>query len=197
MISSQDSVSSLCHRVGAGDADAAFRLWQEFFNRLVELAGRRLTGTSTAAADEEDVALSAFKSFCLGMRKGRFATLTDRDSLWRLLVVITARKAVDHVEHNRRMKRDELRVVRPQSTEANDELVNGFVCQRPTPSIELEMRDDVNRALAALELPELKRIAVLKLDGYTNQEIADQLERGLSTIERKLRTIRGIWSQLG
>ena len=192
-----DSVSELCQRLESGDPDAAFDLWQEFFNRLVELAHRRLSGTSKAVADEEDVALSAFKSFCLGMQKGRFASLTDRDSLWRLLVVITARKAVDHVAYNRRMKRDELRVVQPQSTEACDELVNGFVCQRPTPDLELEMRDDLSSALAALKLPDLQQVAILKLDGFTNQEIAVQLNRGLSTIERKLRTIRGIWSQLG
>lgn len=197
MISSNESVIALCRGVRSGDADAATHLWQEFFNGLVELANKRLTGTSTAVADGEDVALSAFKSFCVGLQKGQFASLTDRDSLWRLLIVITARKAVDHVTHNRRMKRDELRVVQADSTAANDRLVNGFVCRRPTPELELQMRDDIQQAIDMLELPDLKRIAILKLDGYTNLEIAKQLGRGLSTIERKLRTIRAIWSQLG
>ena len=45
------------------------------------------------AADEEDVALSAFDSFCRGDGAGRFPRLDDRDDLWRLLLLLTARKA--------------------------------------------------------------------------------------------------------
>lgn len=197
MISSNNSVTQWCQQLEAGDADAASLLWQTFFNRLVELASRRIQGTSKLIADEEDIALSAFKSFCIGVQKGRFASLTDRNSLWRLLVIITARKAIDHVNYNRRAKRNELRVVKPNSTEVNDEIVNGFVCKEPTPAIEVEMKENINSAIEGLQLADLKQIALLKLDGYTNQEIATQLNRGLSTIERKLRTIRGIWSQLG
>lgn len=194
---SDNSVTHWCKQLEAGDADAASHLWQAFFNRMVELARKRMRGTSKLIADEEDVALSAFKSFCNGLQKGRFASLTDRDSLWRLLVIITARKAIDHANYNRRSKRSELRVVKSQSIEINDQLVNQFVCRQPTPEIEVEMNENITSAVESLELPELKQIALLKLDGYTNREIAARLDRGLSTIERKLRTIRGIWSQLG
>jgi DNA-directed RNA polymerase specialized sigma24 family protein len=197
MISPQDSVIHLCQKMQDGDADAASHLWQQFFSRLVDLARKRIQGSSRLMADEEDVALSAFKSFCVGLQKGRFASLTDRDSLWRLLVVITARKASDHVAYNRRAKRTELRRVRPTATEINDRLVDGFVCKRPTPEVEMEMKENVTSAIEELKHEDLKVIALLKLDGFTNQEIADRLQRGLSTIERKLRTMRGIWSQLG
>lgn len=197
MLSSDNSVTKWCQQLQAGDEDAAALLWQSFFNRLVDLASRRIQGTSKLIADEEDIALSAFKSFCLGARKGRFASLTDRDSLWRLLVVITARKAIDYANYNRRGKRNELKVVRPQSTEVNDEIVNGFVCSEPTPAIEMEMKENIESAIEQLQEADLKTIALMKLDGYTNQEIATQLGRGLSTVERKLRAIRGIWSQLG
>ena len=192
-----NSVTYWCQLLESGDTDAATLLWQAFFNRMVELARKRTQGTSKLIADEEDIALSAFKSFCNGVQKGRFASLTDRDSLWRLLVVITARKAIDHVNYNRRAKRSELRVVKAQTTEVNDNLVSQFVCQQPTPELEVEMKENISAAIDGLQLPELKQIALLKLDGYTNQEIATQLDRGLSTIERKLRSIRDIWSQLG
>jgi hypothetical protein len=56
-------------------------------------------------ADEEDVALSAFDSFCRGAEKGRFPRLQDCDDLWQLLFMITTRKAADLVEHERRQKR--------------------------------------------------------------------------------------------
>jgi hypothetical protein len=59
-----------------------------------------LRATSRRVADEEDVALSAFDSFCAGAERGRFPDLKDRDNLWALLVTITARKAADLAQHN-------------------------------------------------------------------------------------------------
>lgn len=195
-LTSEDSVTRWCLAMKAGDESAAHQLWQTFFHRLVDFASRRLSGSSTAVADEEDIALSAFKSFCFGIRKGRFGSLTDRESLWRLLVVITARKAVDHVAYNRRQKRSELRNVNCTTSDGYDDLIASFVCTEPTPALEVEMAENLKQAIDSLEQPELKQIAIYKLDGFTNQEIAQKLHRGLSTIERKLRTIRGIWSQL-
>lgn len=72
---------------------------------MVVLARRRLEGTARAAADEEDVALSAFRSFCLGAREGRFPQLQDSGSLWPLLMVITANKSVDLTRRNNRLRR--------------------------------------------------------------------------------------------
>ena len=44
--------------------------------------------------DEEDIAISAFRSFCDRAGKGQFPDLADRDHLWRVLFAITVRKAV-------------------------------------------------------------------------------------------------------
>ncbi len=41
----------------------------------------------------------------------------------------------------------------------------------------------------------LKEVAMSKVQGYTNEEIAQRLGCSLSTIERKLRLIREIWSR--
>ena len=90
MMLSNGSVSHWIVQLKAGNQAAAQELWEDYFQRLVRLARRRLRGRSRRAADEEDVALSAFDSFCRGAEQGRFPRLTDRDNLWRLLVVITA-----------------------------------------------------------------------------------------------------------
>jgi len=47
-----------------GNEQAAERLWQEYFVKIVRLAKRRMEGLRLRAADEEDVALSAMNSFC-------------------------------------------------------------------------------------------------------------------------------------
>src|SRR5262249_14633252 len=69
----------------AGDAAAAQPLWERYFRRLAGLARKKLQGSPRLAADGEDVAQSAFKSFYRGAEQGRFPDLRDRDDLWRLL----------------------------------------------------------------------------------------------------------------
>jgi hypothetical protein len=92
------SPGSVTHWIGllkAGDAAAAQRLWDRFFDRLVSLAQAQLRGLPRGPADEEDVALSAFNRFCLAVRRGQFPRLEDRDDLWQLLALLTERKVCD------------------------------------------------------------------------------------------------------
>src|SRR5215204_5681097 len=99
------SVTQWIDRLKAGEPDAAQKLWERYFRRLVGLARKKLRATPRRAADEEDVVLSAFDSFCRGAAQGRFAQLHDRFDLWQLLVLLTARKASDLAQHERRQKR--------------------------------------------------------------------------------------------
>ena len=93
-MSREGSVTCWIQLLSTGDPAAAQRLWERYFRRLVGLARTKLRGAPRRAADEEDVALSAFVSFFRGAARGRFPRLEDREDLWRLLVVITARKAL-------------------------------------------------------------------------------------------------------
>src|SRR6516225_9955869 len=97
--------------VGVETEFAAEQLWRRYFDRLVRLAHARLKAAPRGAADEEDVALSAFNSFCRGAVQGHFPGLGDRGDLWRLLVTITARKAADHLRRECCQRRGGGRVV--------------------------------------------------------------------------------------
>jgi hypothetical protein len=90
-MASEGSVTHWLGQLCAGDQAAAQPLWERYFQRLVDQARARLRATPRRVADEEDVALSVFDSFCRGAERGRFPQLSDRDDLWRLLVVITGR----------------------------------------------------------------------------------------------------------
>src|SRR5260370_3647008 len=103
-MSSAGSVTNWLGLLKAGDSAAAQPLWERYFRRLVGLARTKLRGTPRQAADEEDVALCAFDSFCRAAEQGRFPKLHDRHDLWRLLVSITARKALDHQPHGSRQQ---------------------------------------------------------------------------------------------
>src|SRR5206468_12688890 len=104
-MSASGSVTHWINLLKGGDAAAVQRLWEAYFPRLVGLARKKLREAPRRAADEEDVALSAFDSFCDGLAQGRFPQLTDRDDLWHILVLITARKALQLMRHEQRQKR--------------------------------------------------------------------------------------------
>src|SRR5215468_5927517 len=100
------SVTHWLDGLRTGESVAARKLWENYFQRLVELARKKLRALPRAAADEEDVALSAFDSFCRGAEHGRFPRLEDRHDLWQVLLMLTQRKAADLIQHEAREKRD-------------------------------------------------------------------------------------------
>src|SRR5438876_3765059 len=123
------SVTYWIGQLKSGDPAAAQKLWEGYFQKMVELARQKLQGLPRRAADEEDVALSAFNSFCQGAGAGRFPQLQDRNNLWPLLVAITANKAVDLLRHERRKKRGGL----PADATGPVPDVEELIGQEPTP----------------------------------------------------------------
>jgi DNA-directed RNA polymerase specialized sigma24 family protein len=176
----------------AGDAAAAQQLWEGYFRRLVGLARRRLRGAAPAAADAEDVALSAFDSFCRGAAQARFPRLDDRDDLWQVLVLLTARKAADLLRSERAQKRGGGRVARGPVGDDGPGL-SAVVGREPTPSFAAQVAEECRRLLNRLGGGELREMALLKMEGYTNADVAAKLGRSLATVERKLRLIRRTW----
>ena len=196
---------SVTHWLGAlkgGDAAAAQRLWERYFDRLVRLARAKLGAMPRGAADEEDVALSAFHSFCQGAARGRFPRLDDRDNLWRLLVTITARKALDQVRRQARQKRGGGRVLVGSAQAGGEDDTDGagldqVVGQEPTPQFAAMVTDECRRLLVALDDETLRQVALLRMEGYSDGEIAAQLDCSLRTVGRKLKLIRDTWMQKG
>src|SRR5436309_16000263 len=96
-MSADGSVSRWVTALKGGDVAAAQPIWERYHRRLVGLAREKLRSARRPEADEEDVVQSAFHSFFRGVSRDRFPQLGDRDNLWRLPVVITARKAIDQL----------------------------------------------------------------------------------------------------
>lgn len=194
----QDSVSQWIDRLKAGDQAVAQPLWERYFQRLVGLARKKMAGAARRAADEEDVVVSAFDSFCRRAQEGQFPQLADRDDLWRLLVAITSRKAANQVRHEHRQKRGGARV-RGESVfggakcEVAAAGIDQFAADGPSPDFAAQLAEQVGRLLNRLGDDLLRSIALAKLEGFTNQEIAAKLACSLSAVERKLRLIRTLW----
>jgi DNA-directed RNA polymerase specialized sigma24 family protein len=192
-----DSVSMLLDGLKAGNDRDIQRLWDRYFERLVRLAGSRLPGHARRAFDEEDIALSAFQSFCARVGQGQFPRMDDRDDLWRVLSTITTRKAVDTVRHQTRQKRGGGRVL-GESAVAGEGEADGlarFLSREPTPEDAARFADQYERLLGRLEEPTLKTIALRRLEGYSSEEIAAGLGTSARTVDRKLGLIRAIWQE--
>lgn len=198
------SVTNWIGHLKQGDHAAAQPLWERYFDRLVRMARGRLASSRGLAADEEDVALSAFDSFCRAAAAGRFPALGDRDDLWKLLVSLTARKAINLRKHAAREKRgggrvlDEAALARPISWD--DMLgLDAIIGDEPSPELASAVAEQCRVLLDVLDREDrsstLRRIALWKLEGYTNQEIAQQLGCALRTVNNRLRFIRSLWSE--
>jgi DNA-directed RNA polymerase specialized sigma24 family protein len=196
-MSSPGSVTVWIAELRAGDSLAAQRLWEGYFRRLVELARHKLLGRPRAAADEEDVALSAFDSFFRGVGEGRFSQLLDRDDLWQLLVMLTARKAYRLIRHEGRQKRGG-GAVRHLSARADQESsVAEVVGREPTPEFAALVAEEFRLRLESLGDAELRAVALAKMEGHSNAAIAARLGVVERTVERRLGLIRKLWGEEG
>src|SRR5262249_24015058 len=181
---SQGSITCWITQLQAGDQAAADPLWGRYFERLVALARVRLVRAPRRAADEEDVALSAFHSFCRAAEQGRFPKLDDRDDVGRLLVVLTTGKAAHARREGGRLKRGGGVLRRHAGDEEVD--LNLVIDEEPGPEFVAEVAEESRRLLNRLDDDPLRSIVIWKLEGYTNQEIAGKLACVPRTVERKL-----------
>lgn len=192
------SVTHWIALIREGDADATQAIWQRYFPQLVQQARNRMRGPPSGLADEEDVAISVMESLFRAAADGRFPDLTDRDDLWRLVLSMTIRKVVDLKRHEYRARRGGGRL----QSEADLEHANGFdegaalaqfAGEEPTPAFVVAMAEECRHLLSQLQDEELQKLALAKLEGHTNGEIAAQLDCSERTVERRLRLIRRKW----
>jgi DNA-directed RNA polymerase specialized sigma24 family protein len=197
------SVTHWLHQLVDGDPAAAQPLFTEYFDHLVRLARQKLRDAPRRAADENDVAQSAFATFCRRAARGQYPQLRDRDDLWALLVRITARKAINLTRHERRQKRGGGRVMAdatpPGSADSSaaGSPIDQVVGREPTPEFAALVAEECRRMLDRLGDGNLRQIAIWKMEGYTNAEIAAKADCAVPTVERRLRLIRKTWDQEG
>jgi RNA polymerase sigma factor (sigma-70 family) len=196
-VSASNSVTRWIEQLKGGDQAAATLLWQRYFERLVRMAHLKLRNAPRRIADEEDVVSQAFESLFRRAGQGRFPHLHDRHDFWHLLVKIAERKALNQRRYELRQKRDGGRVrgesvfdpVRGSTAQPGlDQLPGGG----PTPELAAAVAEAVEMLLGLLS-GDLRRIALLKLEGDTNEEIAEKIGRSVATVERRLKLIRDEW----
>lgn len=177
------SLSQLIERWPQGESAAVERIHQEYFRRLAALSRRVLAGLPGARTEAEDVVQSAMQSLCRFMRRKDDGRAMGRDDIWRLLCHIVACKS------RRRIQRQTRGLpggkVRPESD---------FAADSPLSRLSDDFSaDEFDRLLVetleALD-PALQRIAVLAIEGFTQEEISQRIGCSKRTIIRKMEIIR-------
>lgn len=206
---SMDEFAELLDLVRQGDNDATTTLWENYFQPLVRLAGTRLPKNLRRTGDEEDIALSAFHSFIAGIRREQFPDLSGPDNLWGLLITLTSRKVNAHLRRQTRQKRGGGQVrgesvfLDPSGGPARAGLEqfaqhgnagHGSDDHSP-PDLRVELAEACEKLLDDLADEQLREIAVMRMDGFLVDEIAEKLGVSKRAIERRLQLIRKTWSE--
>lgn len=188
------SISIWINAARLGDPDAIQQLWTRYYEKLVRLARTRLRGAPRGAQDEEDFAAHALDSFHRGLQCGRYPNVADRDGLWRLLMTLTANKVVDAVRHELRIKRGG-GMVRDEAIFGDGPGLAEVFSGEPTHEVAAAFADILEQVLTRLDDDTLRRVALMRMDGYSNEEIAQELGCVERTVERKLNVIRRVWQE--
>ncbi len=197
------SITTWIEQLRGGDSTAAQHLWERYLGQLVRLARRKLAGTQRRVTDEEDVVVVAFEKFLRMAEGGGFPRLSDRNDLWQVLVLITEQVAVDQIRLHKAQKRGGGRVRGDSALEGSvtDGMapigINEIVGREPTPEFALLAAERYRQLLDALDDDLLREIAIAKMHGESNAQIAATHDLSVRSIERKLRLIRDIWTCQG
>ena len=199
------SISALISQTLNGSSEAENQLAQFFLSKAVVATKRKLDG-KLPTEDQEDVALSAVKSSCLGIRDGGIEYQGDKQ-LFALLHKIVDRKIRKLWQYHLAQKRDIRKV---NSIETGSD---GSPIQSPAPNrislesihVTPEEQPAVDRVLADLqtelrglfgnllsdldEHPRKLLLAMLESDA-NNEELARKIGRSVASVERYRQLIR-------
>jgi len=191
------SITNLVQELQAGESAAALDIWQWCISKLVNKSRKKLRGLPRRAVDEEDVALAAFDAFLRGVKENRFKKLENREDLWQVLAMLAERRAIAELRRERAKKRggcDNRGESVFEQLDADGSAAAGIEqVGDASPAMIDTFTVEVRELLETLEDDLLQKIAILRLEGYTNKEIAKQLGIALRAVERKLQLIRQKW----
>lgn len=186
MANQSNNVSEWIKLLEQGNDEAANKIWSTYFPRLVGLARSVLKDRARTDGYEEDIALSALKSFCIRLQDGKFPDINDGDGLWKLLMTITLRKA--------------FKIHRKNARYSDGDVIDWlhYIPNREvSPEDAISTIDEIDRLLELLPDDRTRQIVLARLEGRTQQEVANHVGCSIATVERKLKLVRELWSQLG
>ncbi len=164
-----------------GDQDAAREIVDRYLDRLLTLARRRISQRLASRVDPEDIVQSVFRTFFVRLKEGQFV-FQDQDDLCKLLMRITLHKTLRQVAYHKAAKRDPS-LETPQGSHHSEQL-SALFDQEPTQEATVTFLDQLEHFLTQLR-PQEREILEMRLQGFSNEEIAKKL----GIYDRKIRRV--------
>jgi RNA polymerase sigma-70 factor (ECF subfamily) len=177
-----------------GDQDAARKIVERYLDRLLHLARTRISQRLASRVDPEDIVQSVFRTFFVRLKDGRFV-FAEQDDLCKLLMRITLHKTLRQVAFHKAAKRDP--TLETERGEHHQEQLLALLGREPTPEAAVAFLDQLEHFLSQLQ-PLERQILELRMQGYTNEEIAAKLDlRYDRKIRRVLERVRDVAEKEG
>jgi RNA polymerase sigma-70 factor (ECF subfamily) len=176
-----------------GDQEAARQIVERYIDRLLLLARRRISQRLSSRVDAEDIVQSVFRTFFHRVKDGQFV-FADQDDLCKLLVRITLHKTLRQVAFHKAAKRDP--GMETEQGEHHRERLLALLDREPTSEETVAFLDQLEHFLGQLK-PQERQILELRLQGYSNDEIAKQLDVYDRKIRRVIEHIRAVAEKEG
>lgn len=183
----EEPAIDLIKRWRQGDQRAADLLYGRYFEQMMRIIGAQIPAKIRGRVAPEDVAQSVFRTVFRRLRRGEFQFQDDQD-IWKLLVTVALNKTRSQTSKNLAARRDVNRETRIGDVPIDESLSQRLQSQ-PSISEVLAFRETLALLFARLANDEVEVIQ-LRLEGYTQEEIATRLQVTTRTVRRKLTTIR-------
>lgn len=185
---SKESTLQIIEQMKTGDANAVNRLYELYAEKLISVVQKSISGKFGGRFTSESVVQSAIFSMITRTNKGQFRFSDDED-FWKLLITIALNKLRKKVEFHQAEKRNPSREV---STEA---YVAERLSQRNHFEDGIHFKDTLDQLLNRLD-ERSQNIILAKLEGKTQQEIAEEQGVNEKTIRRAMANIRELATDL-
>lgn len=193
---SDKSITRILTSTQAVDEAGAEAIWNEFLPRLMRVIEIKMRDISKRFVDRDDIAQNAMHSLFKGLQGQRFNNVSNCDQLWGLLVTITARKITAERRKALAQKRGGGQV-RGESVFANDENaygINQILDSSRMPESAEEILQTYQEMLPRITDEASVQTLLLRMEGYSNAEIAQRLKCSVSRVEQRMAKVRRIWA---
>ncbi|RPI88679.1 MAG: sigma-70 family RNA polymerase sigma factor [Planctomycetaceae bacterium] len=170
---------SLLLRIRGGDEQAAVDLYERYAQRILGLVRNQMASHLRARHEPEDIVQSVFKSIFRGIQSGVYSA-PGSGSLWSLISVVAVHKVRKTATRQAASRRDDRR------TTSLDGVDDSQLLATHSPEMyELMIRE----ILESLADPE-RQVVVLRLQGFTVEEVSDRVSLSRRSVERLLCSAR-------
>ncbi|MFG0332373.1 MAG: RNA polymerase sigma factor [Maioricimonas sp. JB049] len=183
---SDETSVNLYYRWKSGDTDAANDIFQRYVDRLVGLVRNRMSRPIQRRVDPEDIVQSAYRVFFDKATSGEFEIRREGD-LWSLMAAITVKKMLTEVRYHRAARRDVDRDGEGRGS-GLQVLSETLDAGGPPPEQTTMFFEELDRFMVTLK-PLQRKVLGLRLQDWSNEQIAREIDRSTRTVRRILEEI--------